>query len=285
MHTVPRAMRLCCSATFTLLLLHPPLAECSSRNNKQTETLNSIKQQEDYHRKLDIALHGILLWASMGFLMPVGLLIIRMIGTKEFHRTRFKIFYYVHASLQVVSVLLATAAAVISIRKFENSFNNCHQRVGLALYVAIYFQVLCGFRRPKRESNSRRAWYFFHWILGTAICIVGIFNTYTGLKAYHIKMSKSISIWSILFTAQVSFMAFFYLFQDKWDYIQKQGGIRHVVESEQIATSSSSSSLQIIAQGHNNDKEAMPTEPRRKSNSLGTYFSRSTALNKLFQLT
>lgn len=149
--------------------------------------------------------------------------------------------------------------------------------VSLSLMMMMMMMILVGCR----GSKSRKAWYFFHWILGTAICVVGIFNTYTGLKAYHIKMSTSISIWSILFTAQVSFMAFFYLFQDKWDYIQKQGGIHH----QPTPTSPPPPlPLQIITQ----HKEALPTtttEPRRKSNSLGTFFSRSTALNKLFQLT
>jgi hypothetical protein len=38
----------------------------------------------------------------------------------------------------------------MSIKKFENSFDNSHQRLGLALYVIIWVQVLIGFIRPKR---------------------------------------------------------------------------------------------------------------------------------------
>ncbi|KAI5671238.1 hypothetical protein M9H77_11602 [Catharanthus roseus] len=263
----------CCKAllrfcTCLLLLLLPARVECSSSRSQHI--------QEDSPKTFDVVIHGILLWASMAFLMPVGILIIRMASTRA-TTSSFKLFYYLHSTLQVVSVLLASAAAVISIRKFENSFNNCHQRVGLALYVAIYVQVLSGFRRPERGSKSRRVWYFFHWILGTSISLVGIFNTYTGLKAYHVKMSKSISIWTILFTGQVCFMAFLFLFQDKWDYIHKQGNEPISPSLDQIISQNTEDGV-----GSQNNKA---TEPRRKSNSLGAYFSRSNALNKLFQLT
>lgn len=128
-----------------------------------------------------------------------------------------------------------------------------------------------------RGSKPRRVWYLLHWIMGTAISFFGVFNIYTGLKAYNRRTSKSTSLWTALFTAQVIFMAFFYLFQDKWDYIQRQGAI-HGNET------TTPSSVQGITQEESN-KEASTTEPRMKNNALGAYFSRSNALNKLFQLT
>lgn len=50
----------------------------------------------------------------------------------------------------MLSVLLATAGAVMSIKNFENSFNNNHQRIGLALYIAIWVQAIMGFLRPHK---------------------------------------------------------------------------------------------------------------------------------------
>ncbi|KAL3529627.1 hypothetical protein ACH5RR_008949 [Cinchona calisaya] len=269
----------CISASLFALHQYLPSVKCSSIELRPAKNShNSIKNEDDSKKAFDIAVHGILLWASTGFLMPVGVLFIRMsrTSTHEFHRTRLKVFFYLHTILQVIAVLLATAGSVISIRNFENSFNNCHQRLGLALYGAIYVQVLIGFRRPRRGTKARTVWYISHWIMGTSVAFAGIFNTYTGLRAYHMKTSKSTSLWTILFTAQVSLMAFFYLFQEKWDYIQKQGVI--------LGNEPVTSSVQITSQEENN-KEASTTEPRRKSNALGTYFSRSNALNKLFQLT
>ncbi|WCJ27383.1 Cytochrome b561 domain-containing protein At4g18260 [Euphorbia peplus] len=174
-------------------------------------------------KKAEVAVHGILLWVSMGFLSPLAILIIRMSNRKDATSSR-KLFFYLHFILQALSVLVATVGAIMSIRSFENSFDNNHQKIGLALYVAIWAQSILGFFRPIRGNKRRSSWYFVHWILGTATSVVGIINIYTGLEAYHKKISAGKTrIWGILFTAQISFMAFFYLFQDKWDYLQTQG--------------------------------------------------------------
>ncbi|KAA8519512.1 hypothetical protein F0562_013768 [Nyssa sinensis] len=264
-------------ASFVLLVL--PYVGCSSHEQVNQHSNNkSIKHnihKVSHQMTFDITVHGILLWASMGFLMPVGILTIR-ISNREGSGRRLKLLFYFHAILQMLSVLVATAGAVLSIKNFENSFNNNHQRIGLALYIVIWVQALVGLFRPRRGSKGRSKWYFVHWLLGTIISLVGIFNIYTGLKAYHKRTSRSIRLWTILFTAQVSFMAFFYLFQDKWVYMQKQGVI---LGNEPITPSDD----QVIPQ-RNNQKEVL-TDPCRKSNSLGNYFTKRNALRKLFQLT
>ena len=76
-----------------------------------------------------------------------------------------------------------------------------------------------------RGCKGRSVWFFAHWLLGTSVCLLGILNIYTGLQAYHEKTSRSIHLWTIIFTIQLSFMAFIYLLQDKWVYMQKQGVI------------------------------------------------------------
>lgn len=50
----------------------------------------------------EITLHGFLLWASMGFLMPIGILTIRMSNREECRR-RLKILFYIHAISQASS--------------------------------------------------------------------------------------------------------------------------------------------------------------------------------------
>lgn len=172
----------------------------------------------------EITLHGFLLWASMGFLMPVGILAIRMSNREQCGR-RLKILFYVHAVSQVLSALLATAGAVMSIKNFNNSFNNHHQRLGVALYGIIWLQALTGVLRPWRGSKGRSFWFFAHWLLGTAVSMLGVINIYTGLGAFHEKTSRSIKLWSIALTAEISLIVFIYLFQDKWLYMQKQGVI------------------------------------------------------------
>ncbi|XVF27345.1 hypothetical protein REPUB_Repub14bG0099300 [Reevesia pubescens] len=204
-----------------------PLVSCSSHGEVTASSNHKGAIKENVHKlspqmTSSIAVHGLLLWVSMGLLMPIGILTIRMVNKEEGGR-RVKVLFYLHAILQILAVLLATIGAVMSIKNFENSFNNNHQRLGLALYGAIWMQGLIGFFRPLRGNKRRSTWYLTHWILGTVTSLVGIINIYTGLTAYHKKTSRSTGIWTILFTAELSFIAFFYLFQDKWEYIQKQG--------------------------------------------------------------
>uniref|UniRef100_A0A0R0L9H2 Cytochrome b561 domain-containing protein n=1 Tax=Glycine max TaxID=3847 RepID=A0A0R0L9H2_SOYBN len=197
----------------------------ASQEHKKAKGGHSSKK--DHNMKMssrlqfEITLHGFLLWASMAFLMPVGILVIRLSNRDE-NRRRLRIIFYVHAKL---AVLLATAGAIMSIKNFNNSFNNNHQRLGVALYGIIWLQVLVGIFRPQRGSKRRSLWFFAHWIMGTAVSLLGVLNVFIGLQAYQEKTSKSITTWNILFTVQISLIVIFYLLQEKWVYIKNQGVI------------------------------------------------------------
>lgn len=116
-----------------------------------------------------------------------------------------------------------------------------------------------------RGNIRRSTWYFLHWLFGTTISLVGIINIYTGLKAYHDKTSRSTTIWTILFTAEICFLAFFYLLQDKWDYMQKQG----LILGDNV--DAVPSSIQVITQ-RESDKVLPPPEPCGKRNALRNLF-------------
>ncbi|KAK8669513.1 hypothetical protein V6N13_106941 [Hibiscus sabdariffa] len=124
--------------------------------------------------------------------------------------------------LWILSVLLVTAGALMSIKNFNNSFNNYHQRLGVALYGIIWVQALTAALRSCRGSKGRSAWFFGHWLLGTAVSILGVINIYTGLGALHEKTSASTKLWTIVLTAEISLIVFIYLFQDKWLQLQLQ---------------------------------------------------------------
>nr|CAD1823794.1 unnamed protein product [Ananas comosus var. bracteatus] len=209
------------------LILLAPSAD-SARIPPRLNQIHKISQPSPSSLKLtpqlsfQIKLHAFLLWASVGFLMPIGILVIRMSNTVQCGR-RLKILFYTHVMLQITAVLLATAGAVLSIKNFENSFNNTHQRIGLALYGFILLQPFIGFLRPNRGVRIRSIWYFVHWILGIGICTAGIANVYIGLHTYHERASRSVELWTVLFTVEVSFIAFVYLLQGRWDYVMKQG--------------------------------------------------------------
>ncbi|KAG0458143.1 hypothetical protein HPP92_023300 [Vanilla planifolia] len=232
-----------------MLLLAPVVdsildAQKQHTYNKSTQT-NQAKLTPGLY--FQIKLHGFFLWASTGFLMPIGILVIRM-STRVECRKSLKILFYSHVILQITAVLLATGAAVLSIKNFKNSFSNTHQRVGLALYGLIWVQPLTGFLRPQRGAKLRSLWYTGHWLLGTAISFAGIINIYMGLHAYQTKTSRSTIHWTILFTTQVFIIAFIYLMQDRWDYIKKQGvilGDEQILPSEQIPSPAYSSQKEL----------------------------------------
>ncbi|XP_061341247.1 cytochrome b561 domain-containing protein At4g18260-like [Gastrolobium bilobum] len=242
-----------------------PFTDCTAFeevNHLGSKSTNNEAYKVNHQKTSDIALHGLLLWASMGFLMPLGILTIRGSSKAEPGSRKSRVLFYLHVAFQMLSVLLATVGAAVSLKKFENSFDNNHQRLGLALYVAILMQGFIGFFRPHRGKKERSYWYLIHWILGTIVSLVGIINIYTGLNAYHKRTLKGTRLWTILFTMEITFIGLVYLFQDKLEYMKKQ---RVISGSESTLTSN-----QDIPQ-RQNQKEMLPVACGKK-NALGNLF-------------
>lgn len=208
----------------SLAILNLLSSVCSSQERAEIDNRHTSNEHKIHELQInpqllfEIKLHGFLLWASIGFLMPVGILVMRKSNGEESIR-RQRIIFYIHVITQIVAILLATVGAVLSIKYLDNSFNNLHQRLGLALYGGIWLQALIGILRPHREGKGRSIWYIFHWLLGIAVSFLGAINIYTGLQAYHEKTSKSARIWTIIFTAQICLIIFLYLLQEKKYYI------------------------------------------------------------------
>ncbi|MQL90801.1 hypothetical protein Taro_023414 [Colocasia esculenta] len=148
------------------------------------------------------------------------------------------------------SVILATVGAVHAAKNFENAFSNSHQRMGLALFALLCLQPFTGIFRPHRGAKGRTLWFFVHWFMGTGLCVLAIVTIYFGLHAYQVKTQRSTKIWTVLFTAEVSAIAFVYLLQDRWDYMQKQGRVQ-LRDHEQI-TSAEHHQLQVVVEAVKN---------------------------------
>ncbi|XP_020099238.1 cytochrome b561 domain-containing protein At4g18260-like isoform X2 [Ananas comosus] len=118
--------------------------------NQRTSQNNPLKLTPQI--SVQIKVHAFLLWASFGFLIPVGVLIIRMSNNTKSAKS-LKILFFSHVIVQIISVLLASAGAILSIKNFANSFENTHQRMGLALYGSIWLQSVFGFFRPNRSNG------------------------------------------------------------------------------------------------------------------------------------
>ncbi|KAM3412777.1 hypothetical protein ACQJBY_004126 [Aegilops geniculata] len=170
---------------------------------------------------LQLKLHAFLLWSSVGFLMPIGVLLIRFSSNVKSAKA-VRVLFYCHVAAQVAGVALATAAAALSITNFENAFNNTHQRIGVALYGLVWLQPLIGFLRPDRGVKARSVWYLSHWLLGVVVCVVGVANVYIGLHTYRERTGRSVGLWTALLTAEVSAVALVYLLQDRWNHVVRQ---------------------------------------------------------------
>ncbi|KAL4558698.1 hypothetical protein LXL04_036899 [Taraxacum kok-saghyz] len=227
-----------------LLLLLPCVICSSSQEHIKEDRLNDhheVVQSISPRLSLQIVIHGFLLWASMGFLIPVGILAIRLSNREESQR-KLRIMFCIHAITQaifplaetILSVILVTAGAILSIKNFSNTFDNMHRRIGVALYGLVLLQALTGLLRPARGVKGRSLWYFSHWSLGITISLLGIIGVYTGLQAYQKRISRNIQPWVMFYTAEIVCIGFVYLFQEKWEYIQKQGVVPGNHESTTI---------------------------------------------------
>ncbi|CAN6350189.1 unnamed protein product [Urochloa humidicola] len=245
MQLFKRKRLLLASACCVILLLLTP-----TQGDSNSEQSYKIAQPLELTPKLSLQLklHAFLLWCSVGFLMPIGVLLIRVSSNVKSAKT-VKLLFYWHVGSQIVAVILATAGAVLSISNFENAFNNTHQRIGLALYGFIWLQPLIGFlMRPDRGMRFRRAWYLTHWLLGIGICVVGVANVYIGLHTYQERTGRSARLWTVLLTVEVAAMAFVYLFQDRWNHVVRQE------EAAQLGDEQSEGSTMYPANDH---KEAI----------------------------
>ncbi|KAL6845326.1 hypothetical protein ACP4OV_024821 [Aristida adscensionis] len=218
-----RRLLLLCTSFVILSLLAPCNGASSSMENiSQSHNRTGHPLEMTPKVSFQLKLHALFHWSSFGFLMPVGIILARM-SSKSRNGRRVRVLFYCHVISQIAAVLLATGGAVLSLMNFENSFSNRHQRVGLALYGFMWLQPIIGFFRPERGVKRRTVWYFFHWLLGVAICATGITNVYIGLRTYHERTMKSVRLWTGLLTVEVSLLAFLYLLIDRWSYMMKQG--------------------------------------------------------------
>ncbi|KAL6614774.1 hypothetical protein ACP70R_037044 [Stipagrostis hirtigluma subsp. patula] len=219
-----RLLLLCTSFVILSLLASSNGSSNSAEGLNQSHNKTAHPLEMTPKVSFQLKLHALFHWTSFGFLMPVGILLVRM-SSKSRNGRCVRVLFYCHVISQIAAVLLATGGAVLSLMNFENSFSNSHQRVGLALYGFMWLQSVIGFFRPERGVNGRSVWYFFHWLLGIAVCATGITNVYIGLRTYHERTMKSVRLWTGLLTVEVSFLAFFYLLIDRWSYMIKQGQV------------------------------------------------------------
>ncbi|KAL8507911.1 hypothetical protein ACS0TY_018456 [Phlomoides rotata] len=203
------------SSTGVVALSFVPLVVAADERTRLHNIRPSNKLKGNPKLSYEIELHGFLLWGSVGILMPISILIKRMTNRDQASPGRKqRIIFYLHAITQVLAVLVAAAGGVMSIKYFDNSFNNEHQKIGLVFYGLVWLQILVSFFKPHRGSKGRR--------MGISTSLIGVINIYTGIQSYHERTSKDVRIWTIIFMVEMSFILLVYLLQEKWHHIQMQ---------------------------------------------------------------
>jgi hypothetical protein len=123
--------------------------------------------------------HGWLLWTAFGVFFPVGTLLSR------YGQYRLKWWFEAHLALQVLGVITSTIGVAIAFNKFD-ALNDemTHTKLGVAIMVLVWVQVLLSVIRPKRGKVSRVPWYFIHWLFGTTAVLLAWYNIFKGLDLY-----------------------------------------------------------------------------------------------------
>ena len=111
-----------------------------------------------------------------------------------------------HRAVQLTGALLATAGfgvAVAMTPDYVPHFSSTHTRVGLALFVIMWFQVLLGLLRPHKPkapelaSTPRRVWRAAHATLGLNTIGLATWQPFTGI-ALAIDASQMYYAWFFL---------------------------------------------------------------------------------------
>ncbi|KAH9548965.1 hypothetical protein CY35_11G115300 [Sphagnum magellanicum] len=169
--------------------------------------------------------HGWLLWTAFGVFFPVGILLSR------YGQYRLKWWFEAHLALQVLGVITSTIGVAIAFNKFD-ALNDqmTHTKLGVAIMVLVWVQVLLSVIRPKRGKVSRVPWYFIHWLFGTGAVLLAWYNIFKGLDLY-------VTSWTVgtqkdlyvLFGINVAILAFAYLFLDRFNHLMNQSKEQNVV--------------------------------------------------------
>ncbi|KAI0476917.1 hypothetical protein F4859DRAFT_67449 [Xylaria cf. heliscus] len=176
--------------------------------------------------------HGILAAITFLFLIPIAIMYVR------FHPERRR-GRRIHAYLQVLSVLLSTAAFILGFFAVgpSRSLTNPHHGIGVAIYVLVLTQAIGGSLVRKITKKSLRL--MIHRWFGAIVGILGVVQVPLGLTLY-----GSPKFTFILYAVWMAFLVFLYFIlswrhENDWDdNMTMYGGRSHGGRSESGVTHS-----------------------------------------------
>lgn len=209
-------------------------------------TAEQEKRARDYKRSLRI--HGILAAVAFGFLVPLAIAASALRKYLDFEiccgNKAWLIAHIALNTLTFIFTVILFAGSILSKNAVKGyHFKKTHEKVGLALFILISFQVIASVFRPKTpsvamkrsleksgndpemdtfedekgqlssepKSRARIMWEAGHKILAMAIIGMSMYQLYSGLHAYK-RIYNEVDDWITAYWVWLGFALAFILF-------------------------------------------------------------------------
>ncbi|KAL8170271.1 hypothetical protein V2J09_022075 [Rumex salicifolius] len=140
--------------------------------------------------------HGVVNILSWGVFVPLGTL------TARYFRRWDPIWFYSHVAIQTVGFILGLTGIILGM-VLEGLLNvgetiTRHKNIGVIVLVLGCLQVTALVVRPKKGSNARKYWNWYHHFAGRSLIILVIVNIFYGISLAQEGVSWSLSYGTIL---------------------------------------------------------------------------------------
>eukprot|EP00803_Ostreobium_quekettii_P001912 evm.model.scf_457.4 EVM.evm.TU.scf_457.4 scf_457:58791-66895(-) len=155
--------------------------------------------------KLYWKVHGWLMVASWGLLIPIGAIIARTMKDKD------PAWFYLHAFVQFSGLCVAIVGFVIAVLRFDPVPDFRHQEVGWVVMIMGASQPLLALRRPRKGGSLRMYWEWVHWTVGRGAILLAAWNIFMGIDRYVILAGLTSQKYHVMYGVAIGALALVYL--------------------------------------------------------------------------
>lgn len=123
--------------------------------------------------------HVFFMYAAFAALLPAAVFIARFGQTPRMTPR----WFHLHLTFTILGVVCATVGFVLAVSKL-GSMGTSHARIGILLIVLVWAQGPLGAVRPHKAARTRPYWYYLHWLIGTAVIVLGFVESWLGISLY-----------------------------------------------------------------------------------------------------
>lgn len=158
--------------------------------------------------------HGALQVFGWGVLLPIGAIVAR------YAREYDPAWFYIHATFQIIGfifIIAGVATGVALAKDVEVPGLNGHKGLGLFLLILAILQVLAVVFRPKKDSNTRKYWNWYHWWVGRLALFLACINVFVGLNLSNGERKLRVSYIVLLAFELVAFAILETIYWVRWN--------------------------------------------------------------------